>query len=153
MFVTLALSDIDFIDLERPTPNNSKSSLCAQRWILKLYKYYSPTCRKQISSFVIIGFLLFPWVIVWPSNVPQRMDILILLDTTSFNSCQGMTLDRLGIDIIQSVFSRGQLYTALSNEYTVRCVCDRWINNGNNCIQKISFITICICYVLILSLF
>ena len=56
MFVTLALSDIDFVDLERPTPNNSKSSLCAQRRILKLYKYYSPTCRTQISSFVIIGF-------------------------------------------------------------------------------------------------
>ena len=50
--------------------------------------------------------------------------MLILLDTTSFNSCQGMTLDRLGIDIIQPVFSRGQLYTALSNEYTVQCVCD-----------------------------
>ena len=56
MFVTLALSDIDFVALERPTPNKSESSLCVKRRILKLYKYYTPTCLTQISSFVIIGF-------------------------------------------------------------------------------------------------
>ena len=56
MFVTLALSDIDFVALERPTPNKSKSPLCVKRRILKLYKYYTPACRLQISSFVIIGF-------------------------------------------------------------------------------------------------
>ena len=153
MFVTLALSDIDFVDLERPTPNNSKSSLCAQRRILKLYKYYTPTCRIQISSFVIIGFLLFPWVIVWPSNVPQRMDILILLDTTSFNNCQGMTgswpfgdwyysTRLLTWSTIHSTFKRVHGSVRL-----------RRIKNDNNCILKNSIITICICYVLILSLF
>ena len=54
--LSLALSDIDFVALERPTPNKSKSPLCVKRRILKLYKYYTPTCRLQISSFVIIGF-------------------------------------------------------------------------------------------------
>jgi hypothetical protein len=33
---------------------------------------------------------------------------------TTFNSCQGLTLDRLGVDLIRPVFSHGQLYTALS---------------------------------------
>jgi ATP-dependent DNA helicase PIF1 len=33
---------------------------------------------------------------------------------TTFNSCQGMTLDRIGIDLTRPVFSHGQLYTALS---------------------------------------
>lgn len=33
---------------------------------------------------------------------------------TTFNSCQGLTLDRMGIDLTKPVFSHGQLYTALS---------------------------------------
>ena len=33
---------------------------------------------------------------------------------TTFNSCQGLTLDRVAIDLIRPVFSHGQLYTALS---------------------------------------
>ena len=33
---------------------------------------------------------------------------------TTFNSCQGLTLDCLGIDLTRPVFSHGQLYTALS---------------------------------------
>jgi len=33
---------------------------------------------------------------------------------TTFNSCQGLTLDRIGIDLTTPVFSHGQLYTAMS---------------------------------------
>jgi len=33
---------------------------------------------------------------------------------TTFNSCQGMTLDKISIDLVKPVFSHGQLYTALS---------------------------------------
>lgn len=33
---------------------------------------------------------------------------------TTFNSCQGLTLDRVGIDLTYPVFSHGQLYTAVS---------------------------------------
>ena len=33
---------------------------------------------------------------------------------TTFNSCQGLTLDRVGVDLTRPVFSHGQLYTALS---------------------------------------
>jgi len=33
---------------------------------------------------------------------------------TTFNSCQGLTLDRVIIDLTRPVFSHGQLYTALS---------------------------------------
>ena len=34
--------------------------------------------------------------------------------STTFNSCQGLTLDKVGIDATSPVFSHGQLYTALS---------------------------------------
>ena len=33
---------------------------------------------------------------------------------STFHSCQGLTLDRVGIDLIRPVFTHGQLYTALS---------------------------------------
>lgn len=33
---------------------------------------------------------------------------------STFHSCQGLTLDRVGIDLTQDVFTHGQLYTALS---------------------------------------
>ena len=33
---------------------------------------------------------------------------------TTFNSCQGLTLDIIGMDLTKPVFSHGQLYTALS---------------------------------------
>jgi hypothetical protein len=34
--------------------------------------------------------------------------------STTFNSCQGLTLDIVGVDLTRPVFSHGQLYTALS---------------------------------------
>jgi ATP-dependent DNA helicase PIF1 len=34
--------------------------------------------------------------------------------TTTFNSCQGMTVDVLGVDLTKPVFTHGQLYTAMS---------------------------------------
>jgi hypothetical protein len=39
---------------------------------------------------------------------------LPLAYATTFNSCQGLTLDRIGIDLTRPVFSHGQLYTALT---------------------------------------
>jgi hypothetical protein len=33
---------------------------------------------------------------------------------STFHSCQGLTLDRVGVDLMQDVFTHGQLYTALS---------------------------------------
>ena len=33
---------------------------------------------------------------------------------TTFNSCQGLTLDKVGVDLTSPVFSHGQLYTAMS---------------------------------------
>ena len=33
---------------------------------------------------------------------------------STFHGCQGLTLDRVGVDLMQDVFTHGQLYTALS---------------------------------------
>ncbi|KIK23157.1 hypothetical protein PISMIDRAFT_100951 [Pisolithus microcarpus 441] len=34
---------------------------------------------------------------------------------STFNSCQGLMLDSMGIDLTNPIFSHGQLYTALSH--------------------------------------
>ena len=34
--------------------------------------------------------------------------------TATFDGCQGLMLDRIGVDLMREVFSHGQLYTALS---------------------------------------
>lgn len=44
----------------------------------------------------------------------RRQFPLALAYATTFNSCQGLTLDRVGVDLTRPVFSHGQLYTALS---------------------------------------
>jgi PIF1-like helicase len=65
-----------------------------------------------------------PWTII------RRQFPLRPAYATTFNSCQGLTLDRVVIDLRTPVFAHGQLYTALS-----RC------RNRNNCRVLISTIS------------
>lgn len=44
----------------------------------------------------------------------RRQYPLALAYATTFHSCQGLTLDRVGVDLTTPVFTHGQLYTALS---------------------------------------
>ena len=64
--------------------------------------------------------LLLPRII-FTYNIPgtgytlyRRQYPLSAAYATTFNSCQGLTLDRVGVDLLNPVFSHGQLYTALS---------------------------------------
>lgn len=47
-------------------------------------------------------------------TVQRKQFPLRLAYATTFNSCQGMTLDKVVIDLRTDVFAHGQLYTALS---------------------------------------
>lgn len=47
-------------------------------------------------------------------TVQRRQFPLRLAYATTFNSCQGLTLDRTVIDLRTPVFAHGQLYTSLS---------------------------------------
>ncbi|TVY62600.1 ATP-dependent DNA helicase pif1 [Fusarium oxysporum f. sp. cubense] len=47
-------------------------------------------------------------------TVQRRQFPLRLAYATTFNSCQGLTLDRVVLDLRDSVFAHGQLYTSLS---------------------------------------
>ena len=47
-------------------------------------------------------------------TILRKQLALRLAYATTFNSCQGLTLDRVAIDFRTDVFAHGQLYTALS---------------------------------------
>jgi hypothetical protein len=39
---------------------------------------------------------------------------LALCYATTFNGCQGLTVEKMGIDLRREVFSQGQLYSAMT---------------------------------------
>ena len=47
-------------------------------------------------------------------TIQRRQFPLRLAYATTFNSCQGLTLDRVVLDLTRPVFAHGQLYTSLS---------------------------------------
>jgi hypothetical protein len=49
-----------------------------------------------------------------PWTIRRRQFLLRLAYATTFNSCQGLTLDKVVIDLRTNVFSHGQLYCSVS---------------------------------------
>ncbi|RIB14479.1 hypothetical protein C2G38_1652010 [Gigaspora rosea] len=50
----------------------------------------------------------------WPEKISRRQFLLRLAYSSTFNSSQGLTLDRVALDLRTPVFGHGQLYTALT---------------------------------------
>jgi hypothetical protein len=46
--------------------------------------------------------------------VHRKQIPLALCYATTFNGCQGLTVQRLGLDLRREVFSHGQLYSAMT---------------------------------------
>jgi hypothetical protein len=57
-------------------------------------------------------------------TIRRKQFPLRLAYAATFNSCQGLTFDKVGIDVRNDVFAHGQLYTALSR---VRSRFDAWL--------------------------
>ncbi|KAF7133746.1 hypothetical protein CNMCM5793_005100 [Aspergillus hiratsukae] len=66
----------------------------------------------QIFCLPRITFEFRPHRANW--TVQRRQFPLRLAYATTFNSCQGLTLDRVVLDLTMPVFAHGQLYTSLS---------------------------------------
>lgn len=68
----------------------------------------------EMSTFYLprINFEFQPPRTNW--TVQRRQFPLRLAYATTFNSCQGLTLDRAVLDLTMPVFTHGQLYTSLS---------------------------------------
>ena len=82
--------------------------------ILPICPAITSTSLNTIQSYPLsrINFDFNPQCSNW--TVRRRQFPLCLAYATTFNSCQGLTLDRAVIDLRQPVFAHGQLYTALT---------------------------------------
>ncbi|KZV79437.1 hypothetical protein EXIGLDRAFT_782342 [Exidia glandulosa HHB12029] len=64
---------------------------------------------------ILIPRITFEQVLPVSRHTLQRHQFpLARVYATTFNSCQGLTIDRAGVDSTWDVFSHGQLYTAVS---------------------------------------
>lgn len=75
-------------------------------------KNNSLTDTTQTHLIPRINFYFQPDYCSW--TVHRKQFPLRLSYSTTFNSCQGLTLDRAAIDLRTNVFAHGQLYTAIS---------------------------------------
>ncbi len=66
------------------------------------------------SEDILIPRITFTLTLHSKHTLLRRQFPLAPAYATTFNSCQGLTLDVVGVDLIKPVFSHGQLYTALS---------------------------------------
>jgi len=71
-----------------------------------------PSSRGLTFPFSRINFEFNPQRSSW--TILRRQLPLRLAYATTFNSCQGLTLDRAVLDLRSPVFAHGQLYTALT---------------------------------------
>jgi hypothetical protein len=63
---------------------------------------------------ILIPRITFTYTLPSGHTLTRKQFPLALAYASTFNSCQGLTLDRIGIDLTRPAFSHGQLYTALS---------------------------------------
>ena len=66
------------------------------------------------SEDILIPRITFSAVLSTGHTLIRKQFPLAPAYATTFNSCQGLTLDSVGVDLTRPVFSHGQLYTALS---------------------------------------
>jgi hypothetical protein len=72
------------------------------------------TPRANSSNDILLPRITFKERLRSGHTLCRRQFPLAPAYASTFHSCQGLTLDRVGIDLTQDVFTHGQLYTALS---------------------------------------
>ena len=97
---------------------------------------YTPDTQSPTFYLLRITFEFWPHRANW--TVQRRQFPLRLAYATTFNSCQGLTLDRVVLDLTIPVLAHGQLYTSLSR---VRSAVDIRILRGPNEIDQLVLCT------------
>lgn len=90
---------------------------------VQLLQQLHPMSEPADSTFYLprITFEFKPQRANW--TVQRRQFPLRLAYATTFNSCQGLTLDRVVLDLTMPVFAHGQLYTSLSRVRMADDIC------------------------------
>ncbi|OOQ86332.1 hypothetical protein PEBR_21927 [Penicillium brasilianum] len=96
-------------------------NLCTEKGLAK--NQLKPISEPAHLTFYLprITFEFKPQRANW--TVQRRQFPLRLAYATTFNSCQGLTLDRVVLDLTVPVFAHGQLYTSLSRVRTAADIC------------------------------
>ena len=87
---------------------------------MPIYAVVQVELLRALSDSTADQFLYLPWInfdfhpqgTSW--TVERRQFPLYLAYAIIFNSCQGLTLDNVVLDLTNPVFAHGQLYTSLS---------------------------------------
>lgn len=91
-----------------------------------------------IGEDILIPRISFTSVLPSGHTLLRRQFPLAPAYATTFNSCQGLTLDRVGVDLTRDVFSHGQLYTALSRIRNRSHACVR-LRTGEHCTKNVTY--------------
>ncbi|CAG8496235.1 7053_t:CDS:2 [Cetraspora pellucida] len=86
------------------------------QWLVEVAVLKNDNTNSASETYILsrINFYFQPDYCSW--TVYRKQFPLRLAYATTFNSCQGLTLDRVVIDLRTHVFAHGQQYTALSRE-------------------------------------
>jgi hypothetical protein len=76
------------------------------------------TFSNENEEEIVLPCITFFYVIISGQTLLCRQFPLALAYSTTIHNCQGQTYDRIDIDLTKSVFTHGQLYTALSRVRT-----------------------------------
>ena len=79
---------------------------------MELLHLISSSTNGQSFTSPHISFDFHPQYTSW--TVQRRQFPLRLTYATNFSSCQGLTLDKVVLDLTHPAFAHGQLYTSLS---------------------------------------
>lgn len=104
------------LSVDRGLTKNTRVVVVALGRRLITVRVLRPTGDLQHSQpeDILIPRISFSHILPSAHTLLRHQFPLALAYATTFNSCQGLTLDIVGIDLIRPVFSHGQLYTALS---------------------------------------
>jgi hypothetical protein len=103
-----------------------------QCYIIQVELLSGQSSSNNDQSFCLpqINFEFQPRQSSW--TVQHWQFLLQLAYATTFNSCQGLTLDRVVLDLTSPVFAHGQLYTSLSRVRKSSDICVLFPHDNDN---------------------
>ncbi|KAJ2996365.1 hypothetical protein NUW54_g7251 [Trametes sanguinea] len=102
------------LSIDRGLVKNTRVIIVALGRRLITVRVIRPSHDNDPSTDILLPRITFSTTLPSGHTLLRRQFPLAPAYATTFNSCQGLTLDIVGLDLTHPAFSHGQLYTALS---------------------------------------
>ena len=102
------------LPIERGLVKNTRCHILQLGTRLVTIQPLTPNSQPMDCEPVLIPRITFTHVLPSGHTFVRRQFPLAAAYATTFHSCQGLTLARVGIDLSSPIFAHGQLYTAAS---------------------------------------